>query len=107
MCVDSERLPIRESDVAGIAAAAKVIIDSAHQTLATNPGSMYGPCPLDASLAARPSFSVCPVCGLVWVVDAELLFSSPGRMQCAFAGASGTYGPPSLPASGASSSKPK
>lgn len=36
----SERLPIRESDVAGIAAAAKVIIDGAHQTLATNPGSI-------------------------------------------------------------------
>lgn len=35
----SERLPIRESDVAGIAAA-KVIIDGAHQTLATNPSSI-------------------------------------------------------------------
>jgi hypothetical protein len=57
MCVDSERLPIRESDVAGIAAA-KVIIDGAHQTLATNPSSMYGSCPF-GRVTGRATIILC------------------------------------------------
>lgn len=60
-------MPIRESDVAGLAAA-KVIIDGAHQTLATNPSSMYGSCPLDTSTAR----AILCLSG-VRVVDAELL----------------------------------
>jgi len=73
VCVGSERLPIRESDVAGLAAA-KVIIDGAHQTLATNPSSMYGS--RTPALLAR--FSVCPVCGL-WMLSFFLL-AAPGRL---------------------------
>lgn len=76
LSIDSERLPIRESDVAGLAAA-KVIIDGAQQTLATNPSSMYDSCPLDTStVPAR--FSVCPVCGL-WMLNFFLL-APPGRL---------------------------
>ncbi len=63
VCVDSERLPIRESDVAGLAAA-KVIIDGAQQTLATNPSSMYGSCPFGHQHCSRDSLFVrCAGCG--------------------------------------------
>jgi hypothetical protein len=99
VCVNSERLPIRESDVAGLAAA-KVIIDGAHQTLATNPSSMYG---------SRGNTARAILClSGVRVVDAELL--SPRRTRssvvCLRWCRRHTW-PPSLLVSGASSSKPK